>query len=63
MTVQLLSMVLNVMSFPIPRIPVPDVCVDDVSDMKAPAASMFSQSSSYPHSDGEWSPLQRYFFC
>ncbi|XP_061316819.1 phosphatidate phosphatase LPIN1 isoform X2 [Pezoporus flaviventris] len=40
------------------RIPVPDVCVDDVSDMKAPAASMFSQSSSYPHSDGEWSPLQ-----
>ncbi|XP_010017867.1 PREDICTED: phosphatidate phosphatase LPIN1 isoform X2 [Nestor notabilis] len=40
------------------RIPVPDVCVDDVSDMKAPAVSMFSQSSSYRHSDGEWSPLQ-----
>ncbi|NWS41793.1 LPIN1 phosphatase, partial [Probosciger aterrimus] len=40
------------------RIPVPDVCVDGVSDMKTPTASMFSQSSSYPHSDGEWSPLQ-----
>uniref|UniRef100_A0A8C0BTB7 phosphatidate phosphatase n=1 Tax=Buteo japonicus TaxID=224669 RepID=A0A8C0BTB7_9AVES len=44
------------------RIPVPDVFVDDVSDTKAPAVSTFSQSASYPHSDGEWSPLQRYFF-
>uniref|UniRef100_A0A8C0BT12 Lipin 1 n=1 Tax=Buteo japonicus TaxID=224669 RepID=A0A8C0BT12_9AVES len=41
------------------RIPVPDVFVDDVSDTKAPAVSTFSQSASYPHSDGEWSPLQR----
>ncbi|XP_010564961.1 PREDICTED: phosphatidate phosphatase LPIN1 isoform X2 [Haliaeetus leucocephalus] len=40
------------------RIPVPDVFVDDVSDTKAPAVSAFSQSASYPHSDGEWSPLQ-----
>ncbi|NWH53536.1 LPIN1 phosphatase, partial [Fregata magnificens] len=40
------------------RIPVPDVFVDEVSDIKAPAASTFSQSASYPHSDGEWSPLQ-----
>ncbi|XP_072714674.1 phosphatidate phosphatase LPIN1 isoform X1 [Ciconia boyciana] len=40
------------------RIPVPDVFVDEVSDIKAPAVSMFSQSASYPHSDGEWSPLQ-----
>ncbi|KAM9273869.1 LOW QUALITY PROTEIN: phosphatidate phosphatase LPIN1 [Cariama cristata] len=40
------------------RIPVPDVFVDDVSDIKAPAVSTFSQSASYPHSDGEWSPLQ-----
>ncbi|XP_064002519.1 phosphatidate phosphatase LPIN1 isoform X5 [Pogoniulus pusillus] len=40
------------------RIPVPDVCVDEVSDKKAPAVSTFSQSASYPHSDGEWSPLQ-----
>ncbi|XP_055666430.1 phosphatidate phosphatase LPIN1 isoform X2 [Falco peregrinus] len=40
------------------RIPVPDVFVNDVSDIKAPAVSMFSQSASYPHSDGEWSPLQ-----
>ncbi|XP_074905224.1 phosphatidate phosphatase LPIN1 isoform X3 [Buteo buteo] len=40
------------------RIPVPDVFVDDVSDTKAPAVSTFSQSASYPHSDGEWSPLQ-----
>lgn len=50
---------LNVTSFPIPRIPVPDVFVDDLSDIKAPAVSTFSQSASYPHSDGEWSPLQR----
>uniref|UniRef100_A0A8C0BSR7 phosphatidate phosphatase n=1 Tax=Buteo japonicus TaxID=224669 RepID=A0A8C0BSR7_9AVES len=34
------------------------VFVDDVSDTKAPAVSTFSQSASYPHSDGEWSPLQ-----
>ncbi|NXG51475.1 LPIN1 phosphatase, partial [Psilopogon haemacephalus] len=40
------------------RIPVPDVCVDEVSDRKASAVSTFSQSASYPHSDGEWSPLQ-----
>ncbi|NWR56378.1 LPIN1 phosphatase, partial [Bucorvus abyssinicus] len=40
------------------RIPVPDVFVDDISDIKAPAVSAFSQSASYPHSDGEWSPLQ-----
>ncbi|NXX57680.1 LPIN1 phosphatase, partial [Scopus umbretta] len=40
------------------RIPVPDVFVDEVSDIKAPAVSTFSQSASYPHSDGEWSPLQ-----
>ncbi|XP_040453345.1 phosphatidate phosphatase LPIN1 isoform X2 [Falco naumanni] len=40
------------------RIPVPDVFVNDVSDIKAPAVSMLSQSASYPHSDGEWSPLQ-----
>ncbi|NXW06609.1 LPIN1 phosphatase, partial [Fregetta grallaria] len=40
------------------RIPVPDVCVDEVSDIKAPVISTFSQSASYPHSDGEWSPLQ-----
>ncbi|XP_074437974.1 phosphatidate phosphatase LPIN1 isoform X2 [Larus michahellis] len=40
------------------RIPVPDVFVDDLSDIKAPAVSTFSQSASYPHSDGEWSPLQ-----
>uniref|UniRef100_A0A8C0BTW5 phosphatidate phosphatase n=1 Tax=Buteo japonicus TaxID=224669 RepID=A0A8C0BTW5_9AVES len=36
-----------------------NVFVDDVSDTKAPAVSTFSQSASYPHSDGEWSPLQR----
>ncbi|NXQ98057.1 LPIN1 phosphatase, partial [Sagittarius serpentarius] len=40
------------------RIPVPAVFVDDVSDIKAPAVSAFPQSASYPHSDGEWSPLQ-----
>lgn len=40
----------------------PDVFVDDVSDIKAPAVSVLSQSAPYPHSDGEWSPLQRYFF-
>ncbi|XP_039913366.1 phosphatidate phosphatase LPIN1 isoform X4 [Hirundo rustica] len=40
------------------RIPVPDVFVDDVSDIKAPAVSVLSQSAPYPHSDGEWSPLQ-----
>ncbi|XP_071663168.1 phosphatidate phosphatase LPIN1 isoform X1 [Patagioenas fasciata] len=40
------------------RVPVPDVCVDEVSNIKAPAASTFSQSASYPHSDGEWSPIQ-----
>ncbi|NXX49677.1 LPIN1 phosphatase, partial [Tricholaema leucomelas] len=40
------------------RHPVPDVCVDEVSDKKAPAVPTFSQSASYPHSDGEWSPLQ-----
>ncbi|NWH73270.1 LPIN1 phosphatase, partial [Piaya cayana] len=40
------------------RIPVPEVFVDDVSDTKAPAVSTFSQSASYPYSDGEWSPLQ-----
>ncbi|XP_035176660.1 phosphatidate phosphatase LPIN1 isoform X2 [Oxyura jamaicensis] len=40
------------------RIPVPDVFVDEVSDIKAPVVSTYSQSSSYPHSDGEWSPLQ-----
>ncbi|XP_059698878.1 phosphatidate phosphatase LPIN1 isoform X5 [Haemorhous mexicanus] len=40
------------------RIPVPDVFVDDVSDVKAPAVSVLSQSAPYPHSDGEWSPLQ-----
>ncbi|KAM9240627.1 phosphatidate phosphatase LPIN1 [Leptosomus discolor] len=40
------------------RIPVPDVFVDDVSDIKASAVSSFPQSASYPHSDGEWSPLQ-----
>ncbi|CAM9920774.1 unnamed protein product [Bubo scandiacus] len=40
------------------RIPVPDVFVDDVSDIKAAAVSTFSQSASYPHSDGEWSPIQ-----
>lgn len=52
-------MFLNVMSFPVPRIPVPDVFVDEVSDITAPVVSTYSQSSSYPHSDGEWSPLQR----
>ncbi|NXU58988.1 LPIN1 phosphatase, partial [Turnix velox] len=40
------------------RVPVPDVFVDDLSDLKAPAVSTFPQSASYPHSDGEWSPLQ-----
>ncbi|NXY41031.1 LPIN1 phosphatase, partial [Ceuthmochares aereus] len=40
------------------RITVPDVFVDDVSDVKVPAVSTFSQSASYPYSDGEWSPLQ-----
>ncbi|XP_063280820.1 phosphatidate phosphatase LPIN1 isoform X2 [Prinia subflava] len=40
------------------RIPVPDVFVDDVSDIKASAVSVLSQSAPYPHSDGEWSPLQ-----
>ncbi|NWQ74884.1 LPIN1 phosphatase, partial [Columbina picui] len=40
------------------RVPVPDVCVDEVSNIKAPAVSTFSQSASYPHSDGEWSPIQ-----
>ncbi|XP_056343768.1 phosphatidate phosphatase LPIN1 isoform X2 [Oenanthe melanoleuca] len=40
------------------RIPVPDVFVDDVPDIKAPAVSVLSQSAPYPHSDGEWSPLQ-----
>ncbi|NXX17493.1 LPIN1 phosphatase, partial [Podargus strigoides] len=39
------------------RIPVPDVSVNDVSDIKAPTVSTFSQSASYPCSDGEWSPL------
>ncbi|KFV77094.1 Phosphatidate phosphatase LPIN1 [Dryobates pubescens] len=34
------------------------VCADEVSDRNAPAVSTFSQSASYPHSDGEWSPLQ-----
>lgn len=48
---------LNVMSFP--RILVPDVFVDEVSDIKAPVVSAYSQSSSYPRSDGEWSPIQR----
>ncbi|XP_009980016.1 PREDICTED: phosphatidate phosphatase LPIN1 isoform X1 [Tauraco erythrolophus] len=40
------------------RIPVPDVFVDEVSDLKAPAVPAFPQSASYPSSDGEWSPLQ-----
>ncbi|XP_010223105.1 PREDICTED: phosphatidate phosphatase LPIN1 isoform X1 [Tinamus guttatus] len=40
------------------RIPVPEVCVDEVSEVKTPAVATFSQSASYPHSDGEWSPLQ-----
>ncbi|XP_004935831.2 phosphatidate phosphatase LPIN1 isoform X7 [Gallus gallus] len=40
------------------RILVPDVFVDEVSDIKAPAVSAYSQSSSYPRSDGEWSPIQ-----
>ncbi|KAM4904318.1 LOW QUALITY PROTEIN: phosphatidate phosphatase LPIN1 [Sylvia borin] len=40
------------------RIPVPDVFVDDVPDIKAPAVSVLSQSAPYPHSDGEWSPHQ-----
>ncbi|XP_009073412.1 PREDICTED: phosphatidate phosphatase LPIN1 isoform X1 [Acanthisitta chloris] len=40
------------------RIPVPDVFVDDESDIKTPAVSILSQSAPYPHSDGEWSPLQ-----
>uniref|UniRef100_A0A672U632 phosphatidate phosphatase n=1 Tax=Strigops habroptila TaxID=2489341 RepID=A0A672U632_STRHB len=40
-----------------------NVCVDDVCDMKAPAVSVFSQSSSYAHSDGEWSPLQSALGC
>uniref|UniRef100_A0A8C3K8J3 phosphatidate phosphatase n=1 Tax=Calidris pygmaea TaxID=425635 RepID=A0A8C3K8J3_9CHAR len=40
------------------RVPVPDVFIDDLSEIKAPAVSTFSQSASYPHSDGEWSPLQ-----
>ncbi|NWI48972.1 LPIN1 phosphatase, partial [Calyptomena viridis] len=40
------------------RVTVPDVFVDDVSDIKAPAVSVLSQSAPYPHSDGEWSPLQ-----
>uniref|UniRef100_A0A8C3CI60 phosphatidate phosphatase n=1 Tax=Cairina moschata TaxID=8855 RepID=A0A8C3CI60_CAIMO len=40
------------------RIPVPDVFVDEVSDITAPVVSTYSQSSSYPRSDGEWSPLQ-----
>ncbi|NWS27185.1 LPIN1 phosphatase, partial [Polioptila caerulea] len=40
------------------RVPVPDVFVDDVSDVKAPAVSVLSQSAPYPRSDGEWSPLQ-----
>lgn len=55
-------MVLKCHVFRIPRIPAPDVFIDDISDIKAPAVSAFSQSASYPHSDGEWSPLQRYFF-
>uniref|UniRef100_A0A8C2TIV4 phosphatidate phosphatase n=1 Tax=Coturnix japonica TaxID=93934 RepID=A0A8C2TIV4_COTJA len=41
-----------------PRILVPDVFVDEVSDIKAPTVSTYSQSSSYPRSDGEWSPIQ-----
>ncbi|XP_014750453.1 PREDICTED: phosphatidate phosphatase LPIN1 isoform X1 [Sturnus vulgaris] len=40
------------------RASVPDVFVDDVSDIKAPTVSVLSQSAPYPHSDGEWSPLQ-----
>ncbi|XP_032910297.1 phosphatidate phosphatase LPIN1 isoform X4 [Catharus ustulatus] len=40
------------------RVPVPDVFVDDVPDVKAPAVSVLSQSAPYTHSDGEWSPLQ-----
>ncbi|XP_065586814.1 phosphatidate phosphatase LPIN1 [Cyrtonyx montezumae] len=40
------------------RILVPDVFVDEVSDIKAPAVPMYSQSSSYPCSDREWSPIQ-----
>ncbi|NWV01275.1 LPIN1 phosphatase, partial [Upupa epops] len=40
------------------RIPVLDVLVGDEVDIKGPAVSTFSQSASYPRSDGEWSPLQ-----
>nr|XP_025952960.1 phosphatidate phosphatase LPIN1 isoform X2 [Dromaius novaehollandiae] len=40
------------------RIPVPEVCINEVSEIKTPAVATFSQSASYPHSDGEWSPLQ-----
>ncbi|XP_062429070.1 phosphatidate phosphatase LPIN1 isoform X2 [Rhea pennata] len=40
------------------RIPVPEVCIDEVSEIKTPTVAAFSQSASYPHSDGEWSPLQ-----
>ncbi|XP_030302706.1 phosphatidate phosphatase LPIN1 isoform X2 [Calypte anna] len=40
------------------RIPVPDAFLDDASVMKAPAVTTFSQSASYPNSDGEWSSLQ-----
>ncbi|NXA56070.1 LPIN1 phosphatase, partial [Nothocercus julius] len=40
------------------RVPVPEVCIDEVSEVKTPVVATFSQSASYPHSDGEWSPLQ-----
>uniref|UniRef100_A0A7M4FUK8 phosphatidate phosphatase n=1 Tax=Crocodylus porosus TaxID=8502 RepID=A0A7M4FUK8_CROPO len=37
---------------------VPDVCVDEISEKNTSAHNTLSQSASYPHSDGEWSPLQ-----
>ncbi|XP_025057625.1 phosphatidate phosphatase LPIN1 isoform X2 [Alligator sinensis] len=37
---------------------VPDVCVDEISEKNTSALNTLSQSAPYPHSDGEWSPLQ-----
>uniref|UniRef100_A0A8C8SHA4 Lipin 1 n=1 Tax=Pelusios castaneus TaxID=367368 RepID=A0A8C8SHA4_9SAUR len=49
------------------RITAADVFSEEVSEINASAVGILSQSAPYPHSDGEWSPLQRYsvvpFFC
>uniref|UniRef100_A0A8D0G4R7 phosphatidate phosphatase n=1 Tax=Sphenodon punctatus TaxID=8508 RepID=A0A8D0G4R7_SPHPU len=40
------------------RMSVPDVCRDEMPEVTASAISTLSQSGTYPHSDGEWSPIQ-----